>query len=204
MQETPQLGLFGTARRTPRRTPSRRARPPVVHGVREITLAYRSRPDLHNAPTRITNPRDVATLCDWLRDLPHEEAWVIALNAANEVLGVYQVGRGGMTDAPVAPSEIYRTALLASAAAVILVHNHPSGHCSASAEDRRLTQTLVAAGELLGVPLVDHVILGLHDHYGFADQGLISQYRSAAIRRAECTAEPSSPDCGSPHPRHLP
>ena len=151
---------------------------------REITLAYRSRPDLRHAPTKITNPCDAATLCDWLRDLPHEEAWVIALTAANEVLGVYQVGRGSMTDAPVAPSEVYRTALLASAAAVILAHNHPSGHCAPSAEDRRLTECLVAAGELLGVPLVDHVILGLRDHYSFANQGLISEYRSATTRRA--------------------
>jgi DNA repair protein RadC len=183
MQDTPQLGLFGEARTTPHPAPSRRIPARVFRGVREITLAYRSRPDLRNAPTKITNPCDAATLCDWLRDLPHEEAWVIALTAANEVVGVYQVGRGSMTDASVAPSEIYRTALLASAAAVILVHNHPSGHCAPSAEDRRLTQTLVAAGELLGVPLVDHVILGLHDHYSFANQGLISEYRSAATRR---------------------
>ena len=183
MQDTSQPSLFGEARTTQRQAPSRRRRAPVVHGVREITLAYRDRPDLPNTPTKITNPCDAATLCDWLRDLPHEEAWVIALNAANEVLGVYQVGRGGMTDAPVAPSEVYRTALLASAAAVILTHNHPSGHCSPSADDRRLTQSLVAAGELLGVPLVDHVILGLHDHYSFANQGLISEYRSAETRR---------------------
>jgi DNA repair protein RadC len=183
MQDTPQPSLFGEAGTMPRPAPSRRIRVPVVHGVREITLAYRSRPDLRNAPTKITNPCDVATLCDWLRDLPHEEAWVIALNAANEVLGVYQVGRGSMTDAPVAPSEVYRTALLASAAAVIMAHNHPSGHSSPSAEDRKLTQSLVAAGELLGVPLVDHVILGLRDHYSFANQGLISEYRSAPTRR---------------------
>ncbi|MFA5029047.1 MAG: JAB domain-containing protein [Candidatus Methylomirabilota bacterium] len=184
MRDTPQPSLFGDTCAGPCQAPSRRARALVVPGVREIALTYRSRPDLRNAPTRITNSGDAATLCDWLRDLPHEEAWVIALNAVNDVLGVYQVGRGGLTEAPVAPSEIYRTALLASAAAVLMVHNHPSGRGTPSAEDRRLTQRLVAAGELLAVPLLDHVILGLRDHYSFADQGFISEYRSAETRRA--------------------
>lgn len=89
-----------------------------------------------------------------------------------------------MTEAPVAPSEIYRTAPLASAAAVLMVHNHPSGHGTPSAEDHRLTRRLVAAGELLALPLLDHVILGLRNHYSFADHGLISEYRSAETRRA--------------------
>lgn len=184
MGDTPQPSLFSDTGAGSCPVPSRRARAIVVPGVREIALTYRSRPDLRNAPTRITNSTDAATLCDWLRDLPHEEAWVVALNAVNEVLGVYQVGRGGLTEAPVAPSEIFRTALLASAAAVLMVHNHPSGRGTPSGEDRRLTQRLVAAGELLAVPLLDHVILGLRDHYSFADQGLISEYRSAETRRA--------------------
>jgi DNA repair protein RadC len=183
MPDPPQPSLFGDTHTAPPPAPSRRVRAPVLHGVREISLAYRSRPDLRHAPTKITNSCDAATLCDWLRDLPHEEARVIALTAVNEVLGVYQVGRGSLTDAPVAPSEVYRTALLASAAAMIMAHNHPSGHCAPSAEDRRLTECLVAAGRLLGVPLVDRVILGLHDHYSSVNQGLISEYRSAATRR---------------------
>jgi len=184
MPDTSQPSLFGDACTTPRPAAPRRSRAPIFHGVREITLAYRNRPDLRHAPTKITNAGDVASLCDWLRDLPHEEAWVIALNASTEILGIFQVGRGGLTDAPVAPSEIYRTALLVpGAAAVLLTHNHPSGHCSPSADDRKLTQSVVAAGELLGVPLVDHVILGLHDHYSFANERLISEYRSAATRR---------------------
>ena len=183
MRDTPQPSLFGDTCTGPCPAPNRRARAIVVPGVREIALTYRSRPDLRNAPTRITNSGDAATLCDWLRDLPHEEAWGVALNAVNEVLGVYQVGRGGLTEAPVAPSETFRTALLASAAAVLMVHNHPSGRGTPSAEDRRLTQRLVTAGEILAVPLLDHVILGLRDHYSFADQGLISEYRSAETRR---------------------
>ena len=184
MRDTPQPSLFDDTWANPRPAPTRRPRVIVVPGVREIALTYRSRPDLRNAPTRITNSGDAATLCDWLRDLPHEEAWVVALNAVNEVLGIYQVGRGGLTEAPVSPSEIFRTALLASAAAVLMVHNHPSGRGTPSAEDRRLTQRLVAAGELLALPLLDHLILGLRDHYSFADQGLISEYRSAETRRA--------------------
>ena len=152
--------------------------------VREMIVTYRNRPKSAEALERVTGSADVARAFDFLRDLPHEEVWALLLSADNRPVGIYLVGKGTTSEASVAPREVFKAAILANAAATILVHNHPSGNSVPSAVDRRLTEQLIKAAELMAIPLLDHVILGLEDRYSFADHGLIEEYRRRLPRTA--------------------
>jgi DNA repair protein RadC len=135
--------------------------------------------------TRILASADVVTLtAPRLRGLQRERCDLLLLNGGNEVLAVETLSEGSLTESPVYPREIVSRANHHHAAAVILVHNHPSGQCQPSPSDRTLTAELVLAGDLVRIPLVDHVILGQRDHYSFADHGLIDEYRRRARRPA--------------------
>jgi DNA repair protein RadC len=81
------------------------------------------------------------------------------------------VSLGSLTGSLVHPREVFKGALLSSAASVILLHNHPSGDPKPSAEDREVTRKLVEAGKLLGVPVLDHVIIGERSYYSFRETG---------------------------------
>jgi DNA repair protein RadC len=134
---------------------------------------------------RITSSKDVLELmAPRLRGLQRERCELILLNGGNEVVAQETLTEGSVTESPVYPRDILQRANRHHAAAVILVHNHPSGHPQPSAGDRVLTQELVLAGELLRIPLVDHVIIGRREHYSFADHGLIEEYRRARRRPA--------------------
>lgn len=137
------------------------------------------------ARPRVTSSKDVMELmAPELRGLQRERCKVILLNGGNEVVAVETLSEGSLTESPVYPREILQRANRHHAAAVILVHNHPSGHSQPSAGDRALTEELVLAGDLLRIPLVDHVIIGRRDHYSFADRGLIEEYKRRPRRPA--------------------
>ena len=130
------------------------------------------------ARPRITSSRDVVELmAPRLRGLQVERCELILLNGGNEVLGSRMLTEGSLTESPVYPRDLMQLANRHHAAAVILVHNHPSGNAQPSASDRALTQELVLAGELLRIRMLDHVIVGRRDHFSFADRGLIEEYR---------------------------
>jgi DNA repair protein RadC len=92
------------------------------------------------------------------------------------------LSEGSLTESPVNVRAIVERANRHHSAAMILVHNHPSGHAQPSAGDRALTEELTQAGELLRIHLLDHVIVGRRDHYSFADHGLIEEYRRRSRR----------------------
>lgn len=94
---------------------------------------------------------------------------VACLDVRNRVLGIETTAIGCMTGVEVHPRETFRAALLTGAAALVVGHNHPSGYPRPSPEDIALTQRLRNAGELLGVPVLDHVIVTDHDHYSLAE-----------------------------------
>jgi DNA repair protein RadC len=84
------------------------------------------------------------------------------------------VSEGSLTLSIVHPREAFVPAIRESAAAVIFVHNHPSGDPEASPEDRALTHRLVSAGEIIGIRVLDHVIIGDHEYVSFADHGWLT------------------------------
>ena len=106
-----------------------------------------------------------------LRDLKHEVFKVVLLDAKNHVIKEVTVSEGSLTLSIVHPREVFALAVRESAAAIIVLHNHPSGDPTPSQEDRQLTDRLVAAGSLLGIRVLDHLIMGDGRYTSFADEG---------------------------------
>lgn len=106
-----------------------------------------------------------------LRDLAHEEFHVLLLNTQNQVLRDLQVTRGTLDASLVHPREVFRPAIAEAAASVILVHNHPSGDPTPSAEDRAVTRQLRSAGSTIGIDVLDHVIVGEGRYVSLAEAG---------------------------------
>jgi DNA repair protein RadC len=130
--------------------------------------------------TRIQGPRDVYERCaPALRDLPQEEFHLLLLNTQHAVLRELVVTRGTLDTSVVHAREVFRAAIAESAAALILVHNHPSGDPTPSPEDREVTLQLVAAGQLIGIPILDHVVIGDARYVSFVESGLLHhEYRT--------------------------
>jgi DNA repair protein RadC len=108
----------------------------------------------------ITSPEQVyQRLGPRMIGVSQEVAVVLALSAQNHVLAEIEIGRGEVTGVPVHPREVFRPLIRHGAAGGLLAHNHPSGDPTPSAEDIALTRRLYAAGELIGIPLLDHVVV---------------------------------------------
>src|SRR5690242_2986945 len=148
------------------------ARAATVHAALELgrRMAAESRED--GAPVR--SPRDVVELfAARLEDLPVEEFHVAVLDSQHRLERDIMVTRGILNSSLVHPREVFREAIAERAAAIILVHNHPSGDPTPSADDRVVTEQLVAAGRLLDIPVHDHVIVGRGRYTSFAEAGLL-------------------------------
>lgn len=123
--------------------------------------------------TAITAPSDVARLLMLkMRDLDREHFKALILNIKNEVLKIVDVSVGSLNSSIVHPRELYKSAIRASGARLIIVHNHPSGDPTPSDEDIRLTRRLVEAGSILGIELLDHVIFGDGRFLSLKEEGL--------------------------------
>jgi DNA repair protein RadC len=133
------------------------------------------RPELH----RVLTARDVYDHMRFrMRDLEQEEFWIFALNAQQELVREVMLTRGTLTHSLVHAREVFRTAIEASAAAIVLIHNHPSGEPTPSPEDRAVTADLVATGDLVGIPVADHVIVGEGRYYSFNEHGELRSSRN--------------------------
>jgi DNA repair protein RadC len=109
----------------------------------------------------ISSPADAAAVMrEEMRTLDREEFGVLLLNTKNGLIKRCPVSRGSLNASIVEPREVFKDAIAASAASMILVHNHPSGDPTPSSEDISITKRLVKAGELLNISVLDHVILG--------------------------------------------
>lgn len=102
-----------------------------------------------------------------------EHFLVLCLNARRQLLRIETVSVGTLSASLVHPREVFAPAISHGAAAVVAVHNHPSGDPSPSAEDREATRRLQRAGELLGIPLADHVIVSESSFFSFRESGLL-------------------------------
>ena len=104
---------------------------------------------------------------------PVEKFGIIALNTKNKIAGLHIIAVGGLNQASVEAREIFQQAILNNAASIILFHNHPSGEPKASKEDIRLTKRLDDAGQIIGVKVLDHIIIGEGIRYAsLKEQGL--------------------------------
>ncbi|NPV27206.1 MAG: DNA repair protein RadC [Firmicutes bacterium] len=123
----------------------------------------------------IKSPQDVSLLVmDDMRFLDREHFRTIALNSKNQVVGIDTISIGSLNSSLVHPRELFRTVISRSAAAIVLVHNHPSGDPSPSREDLEVTRRIVEVGKLLGVEVLDHIIIGDGCFISLKEKGIIS------------------------------
>ncbi|MCG8454350.1 MAG: DNA repair protein RadC [Spirochaetales bacterium] len=130
------------------------------------------------AKKRIEYPRDVYPIIRHWADRPQEMFLVLSLNGAHEVLQVRVVSQGILDRTLVHPREVFIHPLSDRASAIICAHNHPSGSLTPSQDDKELTLRLEKAGELLGIPVLDHVIFTEEGFYSFHDQQESSLFTS--------------------------
>lgn len=111
-----------------------------------------------------------------IRDRHREVFQTVFLNAKNRVIATETLSEGSLTSSSVYPREVVRAALRHHAAALIFAHNHPSGDPQPSVEDFALTRQLVWAGRIVDISVHEHIIMGAHGYFSFADQGFIAAY----------------------------
>lgn len=144
----------------------------MKHNVYRFTVK-RSR--VSETPSeQISGPNAVASFARQLiGELDRECFLTFYLNARHELIGYENTAVGSQTSVEVHPREVFKGAILAGAAAIAIAHNHPSGNCEPSENDRDVTARIGEAGELLGIPLLDHVIVTEDDWYSFRSAAAI-------------------------------
>jgi DNA repair protein RadC len=165
-----QLGFFQDT--TPTTTPKKAKCAGIP--IYKVTLVREGKLPCYNQ--RIRSSAIASTILhNYLDGVDREHFVVLLLDQKNQVIGIHTVSVGSLTASIVHPREVYKVAILRNAAAIICGHNHPSGDCQPSREDRALTQRLVEAGKLLGIAVLDHVIIGdgTSAYFSFADEGLL-------------------------------
>ena len=134
-----------------------------------IKRRYRGR-----VPKPVRGPDDVVALVGKrLRTQTREHFVALLLNARHECMAVETVSIGSLNASIVHPREVFRPAVLASAASIICAHNHPSGDPEPSEEDISITRRLAQVGELLGIGLLDHVIIGRRGVVSLRERGAL-------------------------------
>lgn len=136
--------------------------------VKERSVDYNAEP--------LTTPLSAVKMINQLTHMNskgEENCYIIALNTKNRPLGIFFLAKGTVDLCPVGPRETFLRALLIGAAHIILFHNHPSLICAPSKDDIMLTERIKKAGELIGIPLMDHIIIGGDTFFSFREQGML-------------------------------
>jgi len=116
-----------------------------------------------------------------MRDLNKEVFKAIYLDNRNQIIDTEDLFEGTLESIPIRPREIVDSAIKRGSAAVIFVHNHPSGDPTPSKGDKQLTRDLVFIGSIIEVKVLDHIIIGGNEYFSFADEGLIAKYEDSFL-----------------------
>ena len=149
---------------------------PRLRRLYAIRLVKEPIASAQKAPNKfaIRGPQDVFA---FMRPFAEQEAaesfWALPLDTQHQCVAPHTITRGLLNCSLVHPREVFRAMIAANAASVILCHNHPSGDPTPSADDRKVTSQLVAAGRLLDIPVHDHVVMGDSRFVSFAESGLL-------------------------------
>lgn len=125
---------------------------------------------------RIAMPKDIFPLISHFADRKQEHFLCISLNGAHEVISARQVTSGLVNKTVVHPREIFADPITDRACAIVVAHNHPSGNVEPSKEDIDITKRLRDAGDVLGIPLLDHLVFCQNAYYSFVEHGLIAPF----------------------------
>ena len=139
-----------------------------------IELGRRLQSDGGGKRAQLRTPEDAARLViPRLRDLMHEVFAVLVLDTQNAVIATVELSHGTLNASLVHPREVFKAAVDHVGAAVLVVHNHPSGNPEPSGEDIAITRQLAEAGRILGIPLHDHIIVAGNGYVSLAERGLL-------------------------------
>jgi DNA repair protein RadC len=146
--------------------------------LRELTVRYAVKRDDEGRPVMtgrvLATPREsAAVLVPLLQDESSEVFAVLFFGTPHHVLAYHEVGRGTLDTVLVTPREVFKAAILANAAAVILAHSHPSGDPTPTPDDVALTRRLAAAGTLLGIGVLDHLIVADERYVSLRERGCL-------------------------------
>jgi DNA repair protein RadC len=144
--------------------------------LRELTVRYSVKKSAVGEPVvvgrALKSPRESAELLmRVLADQPTEVFAMLCLSTKHRIIAYHEVSRGTLDSTLVHPREVFKAAVLANAAAIIVSHNHPSGDPSPTIDDLDVTRRLVAAGEILGILVLDHIVVGECQYFSFKEAG---------------------------------
>jgi DNA repair protein RadC len=164
--------------------------------LRELTVRYAIRRDIDGQPVTLgpslTCPMDCAQLLRRiLEDEPAEVFGILCLTTKHRVIAYHEVSRGQLDASIVHPREVFKAAILANAAAIVMAHNHPSGDPTPSSDDFQLTRRLIDAGLILGIPVLDHIVIGDGVHISLLKSGHITSTArpDASLAIVACSTE---------------
>ncbi|TYO95504.1 JAB domain-containing protein [Desulfallas thermosapovorans] len=151
------------------KTPAKRVDIVTLKLVRESSMLYQTR--------SVKSPGDAADLVrNFIEDADREQFWIACLDTRHQPTALHAVSIGTLSQTVVHPRELFKAAIIANAAAVILYHNHPSGDPEPSRQDIEITERLVKAGEILGIQVLDHLVIGSNGKYvSLKERGLMGQ-----------------------------
>lgn len=146
--------------------------------IRKIEARYTKECLREDAPAwvsapRFTEPAQIYEMFKELQDEAKEHFIVMHLDGKNRIIAMDRASVGSLNQSVVHPREVFKTALLSSAAAIILLHNHPTGDAQPSNEDKAITKRLAEAGEIMGIKILDHIIIGREEYVSFVEIGLM-------------------------------
>lgn len=132
-------------------------------GRYELPRKIGSPEDAYEAITTITNVQEEA----------QEVFGILILNTKNKIVAVHEISRGTLNSSMIHPREVFKPAVIHNAATIICFHNHPSGDTEPSNEDIEITNRLIEAGEIIGVRILDHIIVGDGEYVSLKEKGVM-------------------------------
>jgi len=142
--------------------------------VAALELGRRRKSSMQSKTEKITSSIDsFNALYPYLADLDHEQFYVLLLRRNNSVIDTIRISQGGVSGTVVDPRLVFKPAIDKLASAIILAHNHPSGNLNPSQSDMKITKSLVEAGKILEISVLDHIIIVGKEYTSFADEGLL-------------------------------
>ena len=143
--------------------------------VKEAEDTFTSYPKFQNSRDLFQSFREEFAALD------REFFFMITLDSKNRTIGYHTISMGSLSSSVVHPREVFKPAILENSAAVIFLHNHPSGDPAPSREDRECTSRLTAAAKILRIRVLDHVVFGETEYFSFADAGIIADSSNSLV-----------------------
>jgi len=129
----------------------------------------------YDVQKKIQTPGDVFNIAQNViraNEYAEENLWLITLDTKNNITGIFTVSTGSLNSSIVHPREVFKRAVLQNAASIIICHNHPSGDPTPSPEDINITKRIYNAGQILGIELLDHIIIGDNKYTSLKENGV--------------------------------